>query len=113
MTGAAFLQGRHANLGFGAVRSFFEADLQVVAQVGTAIDAVAPVAAPPAEDVAEDVGEGIGKAAASAETAAAHPRLRIHASVAELVWVRDAVSPTQPVAGPLTENGFFSTAPDT
>jgi hypothetical protein len=70
LLGAAAVQvsqvhGRDADAGFGAARGFFQRDLEVVAQVGAAIDvgASAAAAAAAAEDVAEDVAEGIGEAA--------------------------------------------------
>ena len=48
-------------VGFGAVRRFFERDLEVVAEIGAALRAAAPSAAAEqiaeAEHVAEDVGE--------------------------------------------------------
>jgi hypothetical protein len=71
---------------FGAARGLFERDLEVVAQVGAAIDVGAAAAATTAatEDVAEDVAEGIGEAAeAPAPPAAAH--VRVDAGVAVLV----------------------------
>src|SRR5262249_53667534 len=51
LAGAAFLEGGHADAGLGAARRVFQRDLEVVAQVGAAVDAGALAAA--AEDVAE------------------------------------------------------------
>src|SRR5687767_4671886 len=59
--GAAFLKCRDAYACFGAARGFFERDFEVVAQIGTAVDA--RTLAPATEDVAEDIAERIAKAA--------------------------------------------------
>ena len=64
----ALLQRRNADLGFGAARGFLERDLEVVAQIGAAIDVRAAAAA--AEDVAEDVAERVGEAAETGARAA-------------------------------------------
>ncbi len=88
----AYLERRHADLGLGAAGRILERELQVVAQVGTAIDAVAAPAALRAEDLAEDVAECVGEApesfgaAESARTRArAEARRRIDTRVPELI----------------------------
>ena len=81
VAGLAFLQRRDADLGFGAARGFLETDLEVVAQIGAAIDVGA--SAPAAEDVAEDVTERIRESAHARSTCARHRR--IDAGMAVLV----------------------------
>src|SRR2546421_6277776 len=64
VTGRALLQRGDADLGFGAARRLFQRQLEVVAQIGAPIHAIA--AAPStarariAENLAEDVAERIG-----------------------------------------------------
>jgi len=60
VAGRACIHGGNADLGLGAVRRRLQRDLEVVAQIGAAVD-VRAAAARLAEDVAEDVAEGIGK----------------------------------------------------
>src|SRR5690606_31181466 len=87
VAGAAFLDGRDADRLLGAARGFFQRDLEVVAQVGAAIDVRAPAAtaAGAAKQVAEDVAEGIGEAALEALRAGACAHRRVDAGVAVAV----------------------------
>ena len=87
VAGAAFLDGGDADGLLGAARGFFQRDLEVVAQVGAAIDvrASAATAARAAKQVAEDVAEGVGKAALEALRAGACAHRRVDAGVAVAV----------------------------
>ena len=80
---------RDADLGLGAARRLLQRDLEVVAQVGAAVDAVAARRRAAAEDLAEDVAEGVGEAAEALGPAPrarrAEARRRIDAGMAELV----------------------------
>ena len=82
MTRRALLQRGDADLGLGAARGFLQGELEVVAKIRTAIDAVAPPTAArsgAAEDLAEDVAERVGEpaeplgACASEATCAGRP----------------------------------------
>jgi len=80
------LESGNANLGFRAARRVFECDLEVVAQVGAAID-VGPCASTTAEDLAEDVAKCIGKAAAEASSAGC-ACMRLDPGVSEAIVCR-------------------------
>src|SRR2546422_1687918 len=79
LAGVAILVGRNANPGFGAVRRLLQRDLEVVAQVGSAVYRGA-AAARLVEDVAEDIAECVGEARES-RAGARHARLRIDSGV--------------------------------
>src|SRR6185295_19231489 len=84
----AFLHCRNADLHVAAARSVLEGQIQVVAKVGTAIDAVAARAPLLAEDFAEDVTEGVGETAealGAARAGSAETSRCVDAGVAELV----------------------------
>ena len=86
VAGFADFHGRNADLGFRAVGSLLKSDLEVVAQVRTAVDVGAPAtpatATPAAEDFVENAAKGIRKATPAATKS---PGLRVDAGVAELV----------------------------
>ena len=93
MARRAFLEGGNANLGLCPARGIFESELEVVAEIGTAIHAVAAAAALRAEDLAEDVAECIGEAAEAfgaarteaARAGGAKAAGSIHAGMPELI----------------------------
>jgi hypothetical protein len=91
VAGRAILHRRNAYLCLGSARGFLERELEVVAQVGAAINAVAATApAAPAENFAEDIAKSIGKPAEALGTRTARPRgaetgRRIDAGMAVLV----------------------------
>src|SRR6185312_10878691 len=80
------LERRDADLRFCAACRFLEAELQVVAQIGATIDAVAAAAALRAEDLAEGVAEAAEAVVpGAARRPGAEPRGWIDARVPELV----------------------------
>src|SRR5207302_4498913 len=95
VAGRALLQRGDADLGFGAARRIFQRQLEVVAQIGAAIHAIA--AAPSAaracatEDLAEDVAERVGepaeafRPAEAPRTSGAEPGGSIDARMTELI----------------------------
>ncbi len=100
MTGLAFLLRRDPDRLFRAAGGFFQADLEVVTQVGTAIDvgASAGTTATAAEDIAEDVAESVGKTV-EALTAATTAHLRIDAVVAVAIVGRTLVGVGEDLVG--------------
>jgi hypothetical protein len=73
MTSTAFGHGGDAYLRIGTPCGLFQGDLEVVAQVGTSLHAVAPPAASAAKDVTENVGKiKAGSPARAERTTAAH-----------------------------------------
>src|SRR5436190_10720616 len=113
MARRAFLEGGNANLGLGPARGIFESELEVVAQIGTTIHAVAAAAALRAEDLAEYVAECIGEAAEAFRARAAEsPRAgeacrRIDTGVTELVVRRALLRVGQDLVGLLRFLEFF------
>src|SRR6266581_2715559 len=84
LAGLAILVGRNANTGFGAARGLLQCDLEVVAQVGSAVYRGA-AAARLVEDIAEDIAERVGEARETGSPAAGHARARIDTRVAVAV----------------------------
>src|SRR5262249_52346524 len=80
LAGLAILVGRDAYARLRAACGLLERDLEVVAQVGPAVDRLA-AAARLVEDVAENVAEGVGEVR-EARSAAGHARARVDAGVA-------------------------------
>src|SRR5207245_4877521 len=76
----AILAGRNAYAGFGAARCLLQRDLEVVAQVGSAVHRGA-AAARLVEDIAEDIAERVGEARETGGPAAGHARARIDTRV--------------------------------
>ena len=95
VAGRALLQRGDADLGFGAARRLFQRKLEVVAQIGAAIHAIAatPCAARAraAENLAEDVAERIGepaeafRSAETPRTGGAKPGGSVDARMTELI----------------------------
>src|SRR5437773_7508118 len=84
LAGLAILVGRNANAGFGAARRLLQRDLEVVAQVGSAVHRGA-AAARLVEDIAEDIAKRVGEARETRRPAAGHARARIDTRVAVAV----------------------------
>jgi len=80
---AAFLHGRNADLGFGAACGFLEADLEVVAKIGAAIDIGAAASLP--EDLAEDVAERVREATEARGAGTSRGSLLLHAGMSEAI----------------------------
>src|SRR5204863_3826170 len=78
-----------ANAGLGAARSLLQRDLEVVAQVGSAVHR-GTAAARLVEDIAEDIAERVGETRETTSPAAGHARARIDARVTVAV-VRGAL----------------------
>src|SRR5262249_40284396 len=102
-TGLATLECRDTDFGFRAACSVFERDLQVVAQIGAAVD-VGACAAPATEDLAENIAERIGEAAT--EPARAGGRGMIYPGGPEAIVCRAPVGITQDLVSFL---GFLET----
>jgi hypothetical protein len=100
-------QDGNADLGFGAARGLFQADFQVVTEIGAPVDmGAAPAAAASAEHVAEDVREGVGEVTEIAGPAGAGHG-RIHAGMAVLVVGRALIAVGQDFVGFLGFLEFF------
>src|SRR5437867_4298698 len=83
LAGVAILVGRNANTGLGAVRRLLQRDLEVVAQVGSAVYRGA-AAARLFEEAAKDITKGGGEAG-EARPGARHTGMRTDSSVAVAV----------------------------
>ena len=78
----AVLLRRNADGLLGAARRFFQRNLKVVAQIGSAIDVGAATSTTATENIAENIAESVGEAVEALAAARAHARVNACVAVA-------------------------------